>query len=150
MSEVKEHAFHILKEKQNNLPLATLLSKGVGTATSTVGVLLEDENPLAALRKKIRTGTSATAGANNDGVKFGRHKFGAEGTGTDGTDLADLLPRPGDVNEHGKDGQDGGEKEESPQTDDATWASSSPSGRISHNLLCHWIEEIVHIVLRLC
>lgn len=119
----------------------------MGAATSAIRVLLEDENSLAALRKKIRTGTSAATRANNDGVKFGRHEFGTKGTGTDGTDLANLLPGPDDVDEQDKDGQNGGEKKERPQTDDAAWASSSASGRISHNFLRHRIEEIVHIVL---
>ena len=133
----------------NNLPLATLLSKGVGAATRTIWVLLQDENSLTALGKKIRTGTSAATRANNDGVQFGRHEFGTKCTGTDGADLANFLPRPGDVDEQGRDGQDGGENEECPQTDDATWASSSAGGRISHDFLRHWIEEIVHIVLLL-
>ena len=112
-------------------------------------MLLEDENSLPALRKKIRTGTSTATRANNYGVKFGRHEFGTEGTGTDWTDLVNLLARPDDVDKQGKGGQDGCENEEYPQTDDATWASSSASGRVSHDFLCHWIEKIVHIEWRL-
>ena len=134
---------------QTSIPLATLLSEGVSATASAIRMLLEDENSLAALRKKIRTGTSAATRANNDGVQFGRHEFGTKCTGTDGADLANFLSRPGDVDEQGKDGQDGGENEERPQTDDATWASSSAGGRISHDFLRHWIEEIVHIVLLL-
>lgn len=89
---------------RNDSPLATLLSKGVGAATRAIWVLLQDENSLTTLGKKIRTGTSARPTADNDGVKLGRDEFGTEGAGTDGADLANPLPRPGNVDEQGKDG----------------------------------------------
>ena len=129
----------------NDSPLATLLSKGVGAATRTIWVLLQDENSLTALGKKIRTGTSARSTANNDGVKLWRDEFGTEGAGTDGADLANLLPRPGNVDEEGKDGQDGCESEEGPQTDDSAWTSTGASRRISHDLVRHWIEKVIHV-----
>ena len=102
---VKACAKHTIDS--NDSPLATLLSKGVGAATRTIWVLLQDENSLTALGKKIRAGTSSRPTADNDGIKLGRDEFGTEGAGTDGTDLANLRPRPDKVDEQGKYGQDG-------------------------------------------
>ena len=98
------------------IPFTSLFSERMGASASVIRVLFEDENLLATLSEKICASTSSAAAANNNCVKFGRGKFWTEGAGTDGADPADLLPRPVNVDEESRDGQDYGESQECPNT----------------------------------
>ena len=134
---------------QAGVPLASLLSEGVRATAGAVGVLLEDENSLAALREQVGAGTTAAATADDDGVKLRRDELGTEGAGADGTDLADLLPGPGDVQKEKGGGQNRRQKQEYPEAGDEADGPSLPCARsrIPHNLVRHGREHIVHDVL---